>query len=378
MPRTTRNDENTTAQGPLYMALELGNTKWLIVTGRTPQKMRSKALEAGDLLGLSEEVTAAKGRFKLPKGAPVRSCYEAGRDGFWLHRALRAMGIDNMVVDSASIEVSRRRREVKTDKVDGRKLLALLYRKHEGDEDKALAVVKVPSELDEDMRRLHRERERLMKERTGLINRIRALLVMQGIRVKTVKGLREELPSMRTWDGKRLPRRLTSELVRLARRVELVDEQVSEVESQQREELETARTASMEKARQLSRLKGIGPVSSWLLAVEFFGWREFRNRKQVGCLAGLTDVPRQSDGTRGEPGISKAGNRRVRMLVVELAWMWLRFQPDSTLSQWFHARWAVGKRNRRIGIVALARKLLIALWRFADQGVVPEGAILTT
>ena len=376
MDPTTRNTDTMMETRTLYMALELGSTKWVLVSGVTPNRLRTRTIAAGDLKAFAAELDRARERFGLNADAPVVSCYEAGRDGFWIHRALCKLGVRNVVVDSASIEVDRRKRRVKTDRIDGQKLHKQLYR-FEHEEKDALSIVKVPSERDEDLRRLHRERDRLKKERTSLVNRIRGQLVTLGIQLKSLKGLRGKLAQLRSWDGKPLPPHLENELRRSCMRLETIEGHKREVEAQQQAVLDSSKNKSVEKVRMMASLRGIGMSSAWVLVTEFFGWREFRNRRQVGAAAGLTGSPYNSDTCEREQGISKAGNARLRTLMIELGWLWLRYQPDSALSKWFHERWSSGaKRNRRVGIVALARKLLIDLWRFVDFGVVPDGALL--
>jgi transposase len=378
MQPTTREQEHTTRTEILYIALELGSTTWLTVSATSPQKLRSKAVPAGDLDELQREIERSKKRFGLSPHAQVKCCYEAGRDGFWIHRALTQRGIENIVVDSASIEVSRRKRRVKTDRVDGKKLVQQLYR-HQHGEKGALHVIRVPSEEDEDLRRMHRSRERLLKERTSVVNRIRGQLIQQNIRRKSLNGLTAELDTLCAWNGEPLPPQLKAALRRDLERLAIVGAQVKQLEAEQCAMLAAPKTAPVQKARMLHSLRAIGWRSAWLLVMEFFGWRSFRNRRQVGAMAGLTGTPHASDAGGHDQGISKAGNPRVRTLMVELAWLWLRYQPQSDLSKWFHERWSAGgKRSRRAGIVALARKLLIDLWRFVDQGVVPNGALLRT
>jgi transposase len=306
------------------------------------------------------------------------SCYEAGREGFWLHRYLLSIGIENLVVDSSSIEVKRRKRRVKTDRIDAEKLLGMLMRYH-GGEKKAWSVVRVPSEEAEDGMNLGRELEVLKKERTMHSNRIKGLLIQQGIVIKrlNVKRFLSELEGCRTWDDKELPVDFKSRIVREHQRLKIVDEQMRGVKKERKKRVESGDKACYRQVAQLMKLQGIGPENSWDFVMEFFSWRDFRNRKQVGALAGLTPTPYDSGGSLREQGISKAGSGRIRTRSVESAWCWLRFQPQSKLSKWFNKRFAQGgKRMRRIGIVAVARKLLIALWRYLKYGTVPEGACL--
>jgi transposase len=358
----------------LYMALELSNTKWKLGFSNG-DKQRQVTIEAGDLAALAGQITQAKEKLKLPKDGPVRSCYEAGRDGFWIHRHLIEQGIDNAVIDSASIEVNRRQRRAKTDSVDVQALLKLLIR-HGSGEPKVMSIVRVPSVEDEDRRRLHRERERLLKERGAHSARIKSLLIVHGIRLEIRSDFLEQLNGLHSATGYPLGDELKAELQREYRRYHLVAEQVKLLEQAQQQRAEQACTGAMAQIKRLMQLKGVGWQSSWILTMELFGWRTFKNQRELGACAGLTPMPYSSGASEREQGISKAGNRRIRSLMVELSWLWLKYQPDSTLSQGYQQRHASGgKRMRRIGIVAMARKLLIALWRYLTDGVVPEGAV---
>jgi transposase len=312
----------------------------------------------------------------MPASVRVVSCYEAGRDGFWLHRHLVSIGIENEVVDAASIEVSRRLRHVKTDRLDGERLLAKLIR-HCAGERGGWSVVRVPSAEEEDARRLHRELERLKRERLAHRVRMQSLLVTQGLKIRIKRGLGLRLDGLTLWDGRALPQELKAELERERERLALVERQIERLEAARRERLSAPRTEAEQRIVQLMRLGAIGPASAWLLVMEFFGWRAFRNRRELAALAGLVGTPYNSGESERDQGISKAGNRRVRAMIVEIAWLWLRFQPKSALSQWYRSRFVGGGlRMRRVGIVALARRLLIALWRYLEQGVIPEGARL--
>jgi transposase len=332
-------------------------------------------MPARDLPRLQEEIAKAKKRFQLAADAPVRSCYEAGRDGFWLHRQLAACGVDNGVVDSASIEVNRRQRRAKTDRLDAGKLLNLLLRYH-GGEQKVWSVVRVPSVTDEDARQLHRELQELKDERTEHVNRIKGLLVSQGLTAPEVnKHLAEWLGQARLWDGTAVPPELHRRLLRELERWLLLDRQIKELEQERRQRIRRDDTPHVDQVRRLLDLCGVGLNGSWLLVYELFAWRRFANRKQVGGCVGLTPTPYQSGDSHREQGISKAGNRRLRRLLVELAWCWLRWQPYSALSRWYVRRFGLGNgRSRKIGVVALARKLLIALWKYLEHGEAPAGA----
>ena len=375
MNPTPHETEGSAPAPVLYMALELSNRSWRLAFG-DGAKRRQVSVPAADLAALAGAVAKAKERFKMPASARVVSCYEAGRDGFWLHRHLVSIGIENQVVDAASIEVSRRLRHVKTDRLDGDRLLAKLIRHHAGERG-GWSVVRVPSIEEEDARHLHRELERLKRERLAHRVRMQSLLVAQGVRL-TIKGsARLRLETLALWDGRALPTELRAELERERERLALIERQIAQLEGARRERLQNPRTEAERRIVHLMRLGAIGPASAWLLVMEFFGWRDFRNRRQLAALAGLVGSPYNSGESERDQGISKAGNRRVRAMIVEIAWLWLRFQPKSALSQWYQARFAGGGlRMRRIGIVALARKLLIALWRYLEDGVMPEGARL--
>lgn len=294
----------------------------------------------------------------------------------WLHRYLERQGVRNLVVDSASIEVSRRFRRVKTDRMDLGKLLVMLMRYHLG-EKKVWSVVRVPSVKAEDERQLHREMMGLKSERTRHINRMKGLLASQGVVMEIGAGFKEAIGEVRLWDGSQLPGRLRMRLDREYERKGLLEQQIDLLEKEREEVICTSQEEAVEQVRRLLRLKGIGVNSAWLYVMEFFAWRGFRNRRELGALAGLTPTPYQSGDSSRESGISKAGNRPVRGMAIEIAWSWLRYQPDSALSRWYQRRFAEGSsRVRRIGIVALARKLLIELWKYLETGILPEGAYL--
>jgi transposase len=375
---TTRDTQYTQPAKALYLAFELSSKTWKLgLTVGFGQKARERDVSAGDLLTLQKEIDQAKKRFGLPPDAPVYSCYEAGRDGFWIHRALVEMGVDNVVVDPASIEVPRRKRRAKTDRLDVHKLLKLLLRYHLG-EPKVWSVVRVPSVEDEDNRHLHRELLALKRERTQHVNRIKGLLAGVGVRLPLrLRLILEQLEKARLWDGSTLPPALHCRLRREHERLLCVQRQIVELEGDRAECLKECNSPAVKKARKMSSLRGVGANGAWLLSMELFSWRQFRNRRQVGAVSGLTATPHDSGDQAREQGISKAGVVYVRSLAIELAWAWLRFQPRSELSQWYAQRFGGGgRRLRRIGIVALARKLLIALWRWCEQDILPAGAEL--
>jgi transposase len=373
----THNAHDTTPGRALFVAFELSEKTWKLgfTTGHG-QKPRERSIAARNQTRVLQEVAQAKRRFGLPETAPVFSCYEAGREGFWLHRFLEAQGIPNHVVDSSSIEVNRRKRRAKSDALDVRKLLSMLMRYAHGERD-VWRVVRVPSVEAEDQRHLHRDLETLKQERASTTTRIKGLLRSQGVRLTSVNKLPEQLEALRLWDGSPLPSGLRRRVLRVYAHHQFLSEQIAALEAERRARLQSAHDASIEKVHQLMQLRGIGINGAWLLVMEFFGWRELKTRREVGGLAGLTPTPYQSGESAREQGITKSGNRHVRWMTTELAWSWLRYQPESALSCWFRERFGGGgKRMRRIGIVAVARKLLIALWRFLETGVIPQGAEL--
>lgn len=363
----------------LHLALDLGNTTWkLAFTVGIAQPPRIRTIPARDLRQLSTEISLAKARFGLSPDAPVVSCYEAGRDGFWVHRALASLGVTNHVIDSASIEGNRRARQAKSDRLDAGALVAKLVRATQGERG-VWSVVHVPSVVEEDRRHMHRELFVLTGERTRQVNRIKGLLALHGVAPLAARGLPRVLPAVRAWNNEPLPPDAAARLEREWARLTFVRRELRRLLADRRVLLHTAAADDpvVRVVRQLSVVRGIGEVSAWLYAAEFFAWRCFRNRRQVGALAGLCATRRRSGDLEQDYGISKAGNPHIRALAIELAWSWLRRQPQSALSQWYRRRFASGGgRLRRIGIVALARKLLIALWRYVETGVVPEGALL--
>ncbi len=374
--KTARREEYTN-DPVMFMALELSAAKWKVgTTVGLGQKPREQTIDAGNLEGLTEELAKAKERFGLPSDVRVVSCFEAGRDGFWIHRWLEAQGIESVVIDPASVHVDRRKKRAKTDRLDLGKLIRCLIRWF-GGEPKVWSVVQAPSVKDEDDRQLHRELRVLKSEQTRHTNRIKSLLISQGVKIPARNGFVGLLRRCRVWDGSLLPKHMVSRIEREYQRLQIVREQIRHLEMQRREALRKSQDEKVEQVRQLMRLRGLAYNSSWLFVMEFFGWRQFKNRRQVGSLAGLTPTPFDSGAMDRELGIDKSGNPRVRTMAIEIAWCWLRFQPQSELSLWFQQRFGNGgKRARRIGIVALARRLLVALWRFVDQGVVPAGAVL--
>src|ERR1700681_350077 len=368
---TTRQAEST-ASPILMMAFELAEVHWMLgFTTGSAQRARRRQIPARDVERLEREIAAAKRRFGLAADVPVVSWYEAGREGFWLHRWLFAHGVQNLVVDSSSIEVKRRARRTKTDRVDLDGLLRLLAR-HLAGERHAWSVVHVPSVTAEDTRHVERELETVKQDRTRIVNRVRGLLATQGVRLPITATLPEKLVAVRLWNGDPLPAGLHARLRREWQQLQGLQARITALGVLRRKHLRTDRVAGP-----LLTLRGVGESGAAVLTSEFFGWRQFRNPRQVGALSGLTPTPHRSGDLIREQGIGKAGNRRVRAVMIQLGWAWLRFQPLSALARWYQQRFGDGgARMRRIGIVALARKLLVAFWRYVDAGIVPEGATL--
>jgi transposase len=359
----------------LYVALELGKKSWLVaMTSGFGVEPWVRAMPPGDWRAWAALVAKGRARFQLPDEARVRSCYEAGRDGFWIHRALVAQGVDNRVVDSSSIEVNRRARRTKTDRIDARKLVTLLVRRGLGDRE-VWHEVHVPSGAEEAARHVSRDRSALVAERTALTNQMRGWLTTVGA----------SLPAQRRgawwtrvvdWSGQPLAAELQARLARATARATLVAAQIAALERAQAAAIAAAPADSP--ARRLAAVKGIGATSVATLLEEGLVWRAFANRRQVGGLLGFAPVPYSSGEEQRDQGISHAGNRRLQDVAIQLAWSWVHWQRASALAQWYRARFNGSARLRRIGIVAVARKLVIALWRYATQGVVPAGAVLKT
>src|ERR1700745_1194879 len=366
------------------LAIELSKKSWVAAVN-TPLSdkislYKLKPCDWKELLRLIERIRKRVSE-ELKKPVEVISCYEAGYDGFWLHRLLEAQGMRNHVIDPASLQVDRRARRTKTDGIDVGKLLRSLMAYLRG-EPRVWSVVRVPTILEETDRRLHRDRSRLINERIQHVNRIKGLLAIHGIYdYESMHPERiQRLERLGTADRHTLPLRLKAEILRELQRLELVLKMIQTIETE-RDAIVSAKsksqqTTSAKKIKHLAKLKSIGPEFATVLVGEVF-YRTFDNRKQIGSYVGLTPSPFQSGWTSRDQGISKAGNTKARTTMIELAWLWLRNQPDSLLSVWFRERVASRKgRIKRIAIVAMARKLLIALWRYLDTGVVPEGAVL--
>jgi transposase len=366
--------------GTIFVAIELSQKSWL-VTLHSPDRDRISRhkLEGGDHAGLLAliEKTRSRAEQKLGGSLRVASCYEAGYDGFWLHRLLLAAGIMNLVFDAASIPVEQRGRRAKTDRIDGELLLRTLMAHLRG-EPRVVRIVRVPSVEQEDARRASRERERLVKEQTAHTNRIKALLRLQGMAVgyPRRRDWLNWLAKQRDWQGQPVSPHLLAEVTREQVRLLLVREQLAALERAQATQACPVPQAMVERRDQLQRLKALGPSFATTLTSELF-YKDFDNRRQVAAYCGLPPSPWRSGGIDREQGISKAGNPRAHVKAIELAWLWLRHQPESELSRWFNTRTAnAGTRARRIAIVALARKLMVALWRYLTTGLVPAGATM--
>lgn len=378
MPTLTTHSDSASPPTPtLHVALDLGNTTWCFAGAPgAAVAPRVRILPARDLARLHQELTTARRHFGLSADASVVLCYEAGRDGFWLQRACGAAGITALVVDSSSIEVSRRKRRAKTDRLDATALLRLLLR-HAAGERGQWHVLHVPTIEEEDRRHAHRELTRLTRERTRGINQIKGLLAAHGIRLRTLQAFPDQVPQLTQWDGQPLPSGVCERLLTTWTRLTLALSQRGALVRARRAVLEHSSDPAVAMVRRLVRLRGVGEISAWLLTMELFSWRRFRNRREVAGIMGLTATPSASGNRRREQGISKGGSALLRGLALELAWCWLRYQPTSDLSQWYRTRFALGgSRQRRIGIVALARRLMIALWRYVETGQVPSGATM--
>lgn len=381
MQRIDPHQIRTAAEGydtTIYVALELSKASWLVaINAPGGDKVSKYTVAAGATTALSAILTRARAQAERWCGESVRivAIHEAGMDGFWVHRWLEAQGIESHVVDPASIAVDRRKRRVKTDRIDVEKLLRTLMGWARG-ERRICSMVRPPHPEQEDERRLTREREILVGERTRHVNRIKGLLMTQGISYfqPLRRDRRARFEALRLWNGTTLRSRLKAELLREFDRLELVMNQIQVIEAERDRALQIKSRDTI--GALLVRLRGIGPEIASVLCGEIFH-RDFMNRREVASYAGLAPSPWKSGTIDIDQGISKAGNPRLRKTTIQLAWLWLRHQPGSSLSRWFHAR--VGDRRgriRRITIVAVARKLLIALWRYVTLGLVPEGALV--
>ena len=373
---TTRSELGSVREAAVYVAFEIGAREWKVaVTTGMHQAPWVRTVASGDLGAVARVLAQARVRWGVPAGAPVHSCYEAGRDGFWIHRALTTLGLCNRVVDSSSIEVNRRARRTKTDRLDAIKLVLMLVRVCLG-EARVWQEVRVPAVADEAARQRSRERTALVKERTRLRNQIDSCLATWGCRVSTAARRRAEWwTTAQDWNGAALPPPVQDRLARAEARRALLGEQLATLEAAQGAAVAAAPPASA--LRRLVALKGVATTSATVLLEEGLLWRQFRNRREIGGLLGFTPA-RYNSGTRErDQGITRAGNASLQAVSIQLAWNWVRWQPSSALTQWYRAQFGGHGRARRLGIVAVARKLVIALWRYVTVGVVPAGAVLT-
>lgn len=378
MKPATISQEEFTANGVkrLYVALELSAREWrLACAGQMGDHAWHVVVPAGDRARLLTAVARAKARFGLGADTPVWSCYEAGRDGWWPHRLLTQLGMQSVVVDSSSIEVNRRTRHAKTDRLDAGKLLRMLIRWALG-EQQVWHVAHVPTPATEAARQAPRTITTLTTERTRWRNRIHGLLATEGIRLRITPGFERALETVVTWEGAPVPAALRMRVLSAWRLLRAIETELAACRTAQRTATRTAAPGVAATARRLVQLRGIGDRFAWVVATEVCT-RDLQNRRQVGALTGFTAVPYQSGTRAADQGISRSGIVALRHLAVENAWVWVRWQPDSELTRWFTRRFATGGPHaRQIGIVALARKLVIALWRYSRDGVVPAGATL--
>jgi transposase len=368
--------------GAIFVSMELSRSVWLI-TSLSPgagEKMSKHSVRAGDVASLLARFAQLqeKARARTGQVFPIITVQEAGLDGFWIHRVLQDEGIESYVVDPASIATSRRRRRAKTDKIDGEALVRALLAYKRG-EPRVCAMVKAPTPEEEDRRRITRERKTLTAERIQHVNRIKGLLFAQGITEYEPghRDRRTRLDELTTGDGRPLPKHLKAQISRELDRLELVLEHLKAVEAERDDLLSPEATETPKPAVMLMALKGVGPEFAGILWSEGL-FRSFTNRRQVAAYAGLAPTPWRSGSIDREQGVSKAGNPRLRTTMIQLAWLWLRHQPGSALSRWFHERVERhGGRVRKTAITALARKLLVAFWKYVTAGVVIEGAAMT-
>lgn len=360
----------------MVTVIEVSSAKWVLASTADGHRLRRKAVDQampeGRLQALLDEIVIAKQRLGLAPDAVVGVAYEAGQEGFWLVRALRARGVLAEVIDPASLPVTRRRPRAKTDRLDAEALVVALWRYWSGDV-RALRMVRVPSEASEDSREWQRERDRLMAEQRRCQDRIRKKLRSHGA-WSLGKGWRAQLRhgQLRGFAGASLGQVLQATLVIELERLELAEAKLETLA----EHLPQLEAPAQQRIDALMRLRGIGATSARALSLRLF-WRDFANRRQVGACVGLVGMPYDSGTHRQDQGISKAGDPRLRALLIELAWLWLRYQPDSALSAWFRQRsQGSGPRGKRTLLVAVARRLAIALWRYLTAGEIPAGARL--
>ena len=372
MTATTR-PAVSVSEARLSVAFELGKKDWkLAMTSGFGVPPLLRTVASGDWPAVDRALEAGRRRFGLAAATRVVSCYEAGRDGVWIHRALVARGIENRVVDSSSIEVKRRARRTKTDRIDAIKLVQMLVRAEAGERG-MWSEVRVPSAAAEAARHVSRERTALVEEQTRLVNQMRSWLATVGAALPRVRA-QGWWAQVVDWAGVPLAAPVQQRLARAQTRLTLVLEQIRALEAQQGEAVAAAPASSA--LERLVQLKAVATTSASVLLDEGLEWRAFQNRRQVGGLLGFAPVKYESGEMSRDHGISRAGNDRLQSVMVQVAWSWVHWQPHSALTRWYLERFGHGHRARKIGIVALARKLLIALWRWATAGVLPAGAAL--
>jgi transposase len=374
---TTRSTDESTVVPALFVSIEMSERHWQFTytTGLDAPRYR-RTVSAWDWDGAAAGLAAARRRFRLDGAAPVACCYEAGREGFAPYRWLRAQGVQAVVLDPASLRVDRRKRRAKTDRLDGDGLVTALIYWYLGDRS-ALRVVRVPSRPEEGARAVARELETLTRECTRTTNQLRSLLLTHGLRMPFGPTFLTRVAEARDWAGEPLPAPLQDELGRLWARRTLLVAQQRELERTTGAAIRAQTLPGAETVARLMRLRGVGLRGAVTLGTELFAWRQFQNRRQVGGYLGLGSAPYASGQQTHDQGIAKAGNRHARRVMIPLAWAWLRLQPDSALTRWFHQRFGGGGPHaRRRGIVALARRLAIAFWRYLQDGTLPAGAVL--
>ncbi|HET6957875.1 MAG TPA: IS110 family transposase [Vicinamibacterales bacterium] len=371
---TTRSEFRSVNEATLYVALELSKQTWKLgLSGGFGTHPYVCSVPSGDFAAIDRVIARARQQFGLGIATPIVSCYEAGRDGFWIHRALTARGWANRVVDSASIEVNRRQRRTKTDRVDAQKLVTMLVRACCGEPD-VWREVRVPSEAAEAARHVSRERTALKEDENRVRNQIESWLATYGCQLGRRERTGEWWTRARDWQGRPLPAPVQQRIARATARLRVILADIVALEAAQAAAV--AATPADSALGRLVRVRGVATTSASVLLDEGLIWRDFQNRREIGGLLGFAPAKYNSGEAERDQGISRAGNRRLQAISIQLAWNWVRWQPLSALTQWYLKKFGVYRRARRIGIVALARKLVIALWRYATTGVAPAGAVL--
>lgn len=363
----------------LFVSIELAQKEWKLAFSDGNERV-VKTIDARHFGHLQDLISTYIQEFDLSDDPHVVSCYEAGQDGFWVHRVLvEQLQIQNVVIDPASIEDNQRGKQAKTDPIDARKLVRKLIAYHRGDEE-VFSICRVPSRQIEDDRRINRELKRLKKERTAQRNGIRGLLRQQGIEVENFGLLEEKLDQLETGDGKELGTQQKREVRRRLRRLELINQQIKDVIAERKQTIQQRKEEPVVMIiDRLRALRGIALDSAWRLTMEAFAWRDFENRGQIGGCFGLDPTPYNSGESENEQGISKAGSTRLRKMAIQVAWNWIRNQPDSHLTRWFKDKFNMDSKNdRKRGITAVARKLMIRLYKWAtdEEAEKPWGSTL--